>query len=371
MTQPLPFPAPAPDATVTATRRPFGTFTDGRLVEAVTLASPCGVEATIIAQGATLQSLLLPDSKGDRVDVVLGHDNVARYREHRDYMGATVGRIANRVARGRLVFDGEVYTLSRNDGAHALHGGEDGLDLRLWQVDAVESGPVGIARFTLTSPNGDQGLPGKLELRVTYELDATGQLTITHEAVSDRPTPVNLTHHSYWNLAGEGSAQGAMDHMLTITADHFLPVATGLIPTGERAPVEGTAFDFRRSANVGARVRDADDAQIVLGRGYDHSWIWEEGDGETLRHMATLADPLSGRAFALWSNQPALQAYSGNFLNGTVAGKSGKLYRQGDAVVLEPQRAPDCVNQPNLGSARLEPGETYRNIAQFRFGLLD
>lgn len=353
-------------AASSASRTDFGTLPDGRRVEAVTLRNSQGVEATLINLGATLQSLIMPDREGRREDVVLGYASLEGYLTRPEYFGATVGRFANRIAGGRFTLDGKVYQTPQNNNGNALHGGERGFDKVLWDIVAVRDGNVPSVQMRYVSPDGDQGYPGTLTVTATYSLNDANELRIEYEATTDRPTIVNITNHAYWNLAGEGAPAGAMGHVLTIPAQEFTPVDVGLIPTGELRKVEGTVFDFREPMPIGMRVRDATDQQIVYGRGYDHNFVVARSVSRELRLLARLEDPDSGRGFELWSNQPGLQFYSGNFLDATVIGKSGRAYRQGDAVVLEPQLFPDTPNQSHFGSARLNPGEAYRNVIVYR-----
>lgn len=346
-------------------RESFGRLADGREVELVTLANGGGVEARIITYGAAIQALLAPDRDGRLADVALGFASLEEYAADRAYVGSTVGRVANRIAKGRFVLDGEEYRTPVNNGENALHGGSEGFDKRLWRI--VEEGPGARVTMEMTSPHLDQGYPGTLAITATYALDEDGTLSVDYRAGTDRPTIVNLTNHAYWNLAGEGSAEGAMGHVLTIPAGHFLPTDAGSIPTGEFREVAGTPFDFRTPHIVGARVRDAADEQIVIGKGYDHNWVVDRKVADEPRLLARVEEPKSGRVLEVLSTQPGVQFYSGNFLDGSMRGKSGRLYRQGDALVLEPQMFPDTPNRPEFGSVRLEPGETYRNLILFRF----
>lgn len=349
-----------------AKRSTFGTLPDGRAVPAVTLSNGRGVSARIIAYGASLQSLVMPDRAGKRADVALGYADLADYLAKPQYFGATVGRFANRLARGRFVLDGKTYQTPVNNGVNALHGGTVGFDKVLWQVVEVQSGPTASVTLRYVSPDGDQGYPGTLTIDATYSLDEANALTIDYRATTDRPTIVNITNHNYWNLSGEGSAGGAMGTMVTIPADSYTPTDSGAIPTGGFTPVAGTVFDFRTPRAIGERVRTARDEQIVFGRGYDHNWVIGRKVTPTQHLMARAYDPASGRGFELWSTQPGLQFYSGNFLDGTTSGKSGHIYREGDAFVMEPQIFPDTPNQSRFGSARLAPGETYRNVMTYR-----
>lgn len=351
-----------------ATRAPFGTLPGGETVEAITLANARGMKVTVITYGASIQAVLVPDSNGDLADVALGHAQLGPYLLQPQYMGATVGRVANRIARGRFTLDGRACQIPANNGPNALHGGPHGFDKANWEV--IEPFPQpDAARVTLghVSPDGDQGFRGTLRITASYELTEDDALRVEYCAVTDRITLVNISNHSYWNLAGEGSSEGAMDHWLTIFAEHYLPTDAGAIPTGEIRPVAGTPFDFRAPVQIGARVRDADDEQIRIGRGYDHNWVVADTALAEPKLVARVLHPGSGRMMEVASNQPGLQFYSGNFLDATSSGKSGRLYRMGDALVLEPQMAPDTPNQPSFGSIRLDPGEVYRNIIIYRF----
>lgn len=349
-------------------REPFGEL-DGAPVEAFTLASDSGVQARIITYGASIQSVLAPDRYGALADVALGHATLSGYLERPQYIGSTVGRVANRIAGGRFSLDGTRYQAPINNGPNSLHGGALGFDKRNWAVLATEEGARASVTLGLVSPDGDQGYPGALTVTAAYWLDEHDALAVEYRATTDRTTIVNLSNHAYWNLAGEGSAEGAMGHLLTLFADEFLPTDATSIPTGEIRPVEGSAFDFRRPAAIGARVRDASDEQIRFGRGYDHNWVIARDVSKDPRPVARVEHPGSGRVMEIFSNQPGLQFYSGNFLDGTTEGKAGRLYRQGDALVLEPQQFPDTPNRPEFGSLRLEPGETYRNLIIFRFSV--
>jgi aldose 1-epimerase len=356
--------AASPAATVS--RAPFGTA-EGQAIEAITLGNAAGMKARIITYGASLQSLQVADRKGHFDDVVVGPAAMDTLLAKPQFMGATVGRVANRIAKGSFTLDGKAYQTPINDGANSLHGGPKGFDKAVWEVVSVASGPSASVTLRHVSPDGDMGYPGALTVFATYSLDEKNQLTIDYKATSDRPTVVNISNHAYWNLAGEGSPRGAMGQLLTIPADHYTPIDAGLIPTGEIRAVAGTVFDFRKPTAIGERVRDASDPQIVFGKGYDHNWVIARTLASSPRLLVRVEDPVSGRVMEMLSNQPGLQFYSGNFLDGTTIGKSGKAYRQGDAIVLEPQGFPDTVNQPAFGSARLDPGQTYHNIIQLRF----
>jgi aldose 1-epimerase len=356
----------SPALAAEASQSTFGTMPDGRSVPAVKLSNANGVETTVIALGATLQSVILPDRDGNKADVALGYDNLDDYLEQPQYFGSTVGRFANRLAGGRFQLDGKTWQTPINNGANALHGGTLGFDKVLWDVTSVKSGPTASVTLRYVSPDGDQGYPGTMTVDATYSLNDKNELTIEYVATSDRPTIANITNHAYWNLSGEGSANGAMGHVVTIPAESYLPTDAGAIPTGEFRPVAGTVFDFRKPTAVGDRVRDASDEQIRFGRGYDHNWVIGRKVTGDQHLMARVEDPVSGRGFELWSNQPGLQMYSGNFFDATSHGKSKKIYRMGDAIVMEPQIFPDSPNQKDFPSARLAPGETYRNVMTYR-----
>ena len=345
----------------------FGTLPDGQEVTAVTLRNARGSRVRILSYGASVHSVIVPDRDGRFVDVALGHATLEEYLEQPQFFGATVGRVANRIAGGRFVLDGHAFQIPANNGPNALHGGPMGFDKRNWTVVGTQAEPCPGVTLRLVSVDGDQGFPGTLDVTADYRLDEKDGLHVEYRATTDRPTVVNLSNHSYWNLAGEGSAEGAMGHVLSIFADHYLPTDPTSIPTGQIAPVAGTPFDFRRPTAIGARVREASEPQIRYGRGYDHNWVAARTVSEELRLLARALHPGSGRILEVHSNQPGLQFYSGNFLDGTSAGKSGRLYRMGDAFALEPQLFPDTPNRPEFGSARLDPGQVYRNVILFGF----
>lgn len=352
------------------TRKPFGQIPSGEAVEAITLTNTNGVSATIITYGATLQSLIGPDRAGQSADIALGFADAAAYASNASYFGASVGRFANRIGKGRFTLDGKAYQLAlNNNGVAALHGGVKGFDKVVWKVLDAKSGPTASVTFGYDSPDGEEGYPGALKATATYALDEQNNLTVTYRATTDKPTIVNLTNHALFNVAGEGSADGAMGNVLTIPADGYTPVDSELIPTGAITPVTGTAFDFRTPMAVGARIRDARDPQMVIGRGYDHNYVLNGKSGGALRLAARLADPRSGRVLEVLSGQPGLQFYAGNFIDGTMVGKSGKIYRQGDGIALEPQLFPDAPNKPQFASARLDPGQTYSNTMVFRLSI--
>lgn len=353
-----------------AHRESFGRLNDGTSVDAITLTNSHGIRARILAYGATLQMLEAPDRQGHIADVALGYDTLADYENHPNYFGATIGRFANRIGMARFTLDGKVYALSKNDQANTLHGGTQGFDKRVWQVLAVASGPTASVKFGLQSPAGDQGYPGTLQVEVTYSLDEAGALGIEYRATTDAPTVVNLTNHSLFNLAGEGGSDDVLTHRLTIPASRYTPVDAGLIPTGELRAVAGTPFDFVRGRRIADGIRDGRDAQIVAGRGIDHNYALDAGQTSDMKLAARLEYPKSGRVLEVWSTEPGLQVYTGNFLNGTLVGKRGHLYRMGDGIALEPQKFPNAPNEPRFLSARLDPGATYLHRMLFKLKTL-
>ncbi|WP_279481659.1 galactose mutarotase [Aureimonas sp. SK2] len=345
-------------------RRTFGALPDGRAVEIVHLRAQ-GIEARVLTYGATLQALLVPDREGRVDDIVLGHDDLDGYVAARSFYGATIGRYANRIAGGTFSIDGERFQVPANDGPNALHGGPDGFDRQLWEIAGTGEGAEPFVRLSRTSPDGECGFPGRLDVDVTYRVRA-GELEIAFEARTDRSTVVNLTNHAFFNLGGTERLTDILGHELTIEADEFLSVGEGAIPVGGPADVAGTAFDFREATPVGTRVRAAEE-QIRQGRGYDHNWCLRGAAGGKPRLAATLRHPSNGRVMELLTDQSGVQFYSGNFLDGTSVGKNGLTYRMGDALCLEPQLYPDTPNRPDFPSARLDPGATYRHRSLYRF----
>jgi len=352
-----------------AKREDAGKLKDGTTIEAITLSNAHGVSARVLSYGATLQSLKGPDRNGKIADVVLGYDDAAAYESRPNFFGVTVGRYANRIAGGKFTIDGKTYQLPLNDKTNSLHGGGKGFDKQVWRVVSVNSGPSASVVFALTSPDGDSGYPGKLDVKVTYSLDDAGALTISFDAATDKPTIVNMTNHAIFNLAGEGSPTGAMGHLLTIPAKAFTPVDSKLIPTGELRPVEGTVFDFRKARLIGQDLRDGREEQIRFGLGYDHNFALDKGVTATPQLAARLEDPASGRVLEVLTTEPGVQFYTGNFLDGTFYGKSGHLYRQGDGIALEPQKFPDAPNKPGFVSARVDPGKPYRHVMVYRLSV--
>lgn len=347
------------------TQYEFGYLPSGEAATIVSLASASGIETRLLSYGAAIQSVTVPDRHGDVAEVTYGHDNLADYLAHPQYAGSTVGRVANRIAGARFVLDGRTFPLAANDGANALHGGARGFDKVNWRIAQQGEDYVTFAR---TSEDGEEGYPGTLEVAATYRLQGN-RLSVEYSATTDAPTVVNLSNHAYWNLAGVGSGRSAMRHRLTIAADAYLPVGDDLIPGGERHPVSGSAFDFRDPAVIGDRVRDGAEDQLRPGRGFDHNWVLHACMPDQCRPVAWLDDPCSGRTMTIDTNQPGLQFYSGNFLDGSVPGHGGRLARMGDFIALEPQAFPDTANQPAFGSIRLDPGSRYCNVIGWTFGI--
>lgn len=357
---------PSAALAVEASQESAGKLADGTQISAITLKAGNGVSARILTYGATLQSLVAPDRHGELRDVTLGYDKLEDYVAHPNYFGVTVGRYANRLAGGSFTIDGKAFSVPQNDGTNSLHGGGKGFDKQAWQVVSVKSGVVASVVLAHVSPDGDSGYPGKLATTVTYSLDESGALTIVFEAKTDKPTVVNMTNHAIFNMAGEGAPGGAMDQLLTIPATAYTPVDEKLIPTGELRAVEGSVFDFRRPRRVADGLRDGRDSQIVVGRGYDHNFALDKGHTAKPELAARLEDPASGRVLEVLTTEPGVQFYSGNFLDGTLIGKQGHLYRMGDGIALEPQKFPDAPNQPAFVSARVDPGKPYRHTMIYR-----
>jgi len=340
-------------------------------VEAVVLTNSQGASARVIAYGASLQALSMPDRNGDMADVVLSHPDMEGFVSTPQYFGVTAGRYANRIAGGRFSLDGKQYQLPINNGANSLHGGTRGLDKVLWEISAVSSGGDETSvTLSYVSPDGDQGYPGELTTEVTYALTEDNKLFMRYQATTTKPTVVNLTNHTYFNLAGANSGQSILNHFLEIDADHFLPTDVGAIPTGELRSVADTPFDFRSPRTIGERITDGTNEQLLIGRGYDHNYVLNSGVSEQPQLAARLSNHYSGRVLELWTTEPGVQFYSGNFLDASVVGKNDQIYRQSSALCLEPQHFPDSPNQPDFPSTRLDPGEVYRQTSFFRFSTI-
>lgn len=344
-------------------RRDFGTLPDGRPVHEYTLRRG-GLSLSAITFGGIVTRLMVPGRDGRQDNVVLGFDRLADYVERNPHFGTIVGRYGNRIAQGRFVLDGQVHQLPRNDGENCLHGGPGSFGTRLWQAEPAADGSAALL-LRYTSDDGEEGFPGRLQVAVRYTLGEDASWRIDYEATTDRPTVVNLTHHAYFNLAGGGSA---LQHRLMLAASRYNEVGPGLIPT-RVAGVEGTPFDFRTPAPIEARIREGH-PQLALGRGYDHNWWLDAPADGSLRTAARLEDPASGRAMTVETTEPAIQFYSGNFLDGTLLGSGGRLYRQGDGLCLETQHSPDSPNRPEWPSTVLRPGEVWQSSTVHRFSLV-
>ncbi|MFD5723904.1 aldose epimerase family protein [Streptomyces sp. NPDC127036] len=343
----------------------FGRLADGTKVHRWSLENG-GTRLKVLSYGGIVQSLEIPDRHGRYRNVVLGFAGLDDYVAKSPYFGALIGRYGNRIAKGRFTLDGTTHQLSVNDGVNSLHGGAQGFDKRIWDVAGFTSGTdVGLV-LRYTSADGEMGYPGTLRTKVTYTLNRHGDWRVDYEATTDRATVVNLTSHVYWNLAGEGSGS-IYDHELEIAAARYTPVDAGLIPTGELARVGGTPFDFRRAKTVGEDIR-VGHQQLLYGQGIDHNWVLDKGISARPEHIATLRDPSSGRTLRISTTEPGLQFYSGNFLDGTLLGTGGRIYRQGDALCLETQHFPDSPNHPSFPSTVLRPGRTYRTSTVHTFG---
>ena len=354
----------------TARREPFGKLPDGTPIESIVLTGANGVSARIMTLGATLQALNAPDRAGHIADVTLGYDDAASYVTHPNYWGQTIGRYANRIANGRFKLDGKTYQLAQNDKTNSLHGGTVGFDKHVWQiVEVSDVGGVAKVALRLVSPAGDQGYPGTLTVTTTYTLDDHGSLTIDFDASTDAPTIVNLTNHALFNMAGEGSPGGALSNRLMVVAHRYTPVSQLLIPTGELRPVAGSPFDLTSGRILDEVVRDGRDPQIVIGHGIDHNYVLDAGKTAEPKLAARLEDPASGRVLEVLTDQPGIQVYTGNFLDGTLVGKKRHVYRMGDGIALEPQLFPDTPNQPAFGSARVNPGKPYHHRMIYRLSV--
>lgn len=338
----------------------FGRLADGTAVDIYSLTNKSGIEARVMTYGATLVSLRLPDRNGAFADVLLGFDDLAGYLGTHPYFGVIVGRYANRIAKGRFTLDGAEYTLAQNNNGNSLHGGTKGFDKVLWKAEPVKAADSAGLKLTYVSKDMEEGYPGNLSVTVVYMLTNADELRIDYEAVTDKKTPVNLTNHAYWNFKGEGNGD-ILGHVLRLEADRYTAVdsAANLIPTGEIADVAGTSLDFTSPHAIGERIA------LVEG-GYDHNFVLRSGGG-TLALAARVEEPGSGRSMEIFTDQPAIQLYSGNFLDGTVVGKGGQAYGKHFGFCLETQHFPDSPNHPDFPSTILEPGEIYRTVTVHKF----
>lgn len=355
-------------AAESASPKSFGRLPDGRETQLYTLRNANGFQVEITNYGGTIVRLLAPDRDGRLADVTLGFDSIEPYPKQSPYFGALIGRVGNRIAQSRFTLDGKTYTLARNNTPGGigctLHGGLVGFDKVIWDAEQATRDGQPALRLRYTSKDGEEGFPGKLAVEVVYSLTPDNGLRIDYSATTDRATPVNLTNHAYFNLAGEGSGT-ILDHVLTVKAKRYTPVDAGLIPTGEIAPVADTPFDFTTPHAIGERV-NAKHEQLRFGGGYDHNFALDSQDG-SLALAAEVYEPKSGRRMEVLTTEPGLQFYSGNFLDGTLTGKSGRRYVHRGAFCLETQHYPDSINQPAFPSTVLRPGETYRSTTVYRF----
>jgi aldose 1-epimerase len=347
---------------------PFGMLPDGRQAMLFTLVNGNGMEVRLTDFGGIVTHLFVPDRHGNRGDVVLGYDSLEPYLQASPYFGALIGRYGNRIARGRFTLDGQTYQLSVNDGENHLHGGEAGFDKRRWNSDVFRTAHSAGVTLARRSADGEQGYPGNVDVVVSYELCATNELVISYHAVTDRATPVNLTHHGYFNLAGDGeTGADILGHELMIDADAYTPVDAGLIPDGTLASVAGTPFDFRAPRPIGACI-DEHDEQLACGKGYDHNFVLTHDAASGVRPAVRVRDPHSGRVLELFSTEPGMQFYSGNFLDGSLGGK-GRRFGHRSGFCIEPQHFPDSPNQPAFPNTILRPGEQYRSVSRYVFSV--
>ncbi|MFE6067382.1 aldose epimerase family protein [Streptomyces sp. NPDC056525] len=343
----------------------FGTLSDGTRVHRWTVAAG-GTRLRVLSYGGIVQALEVPDRRGRYANVSLGFDNLEDYVAGSPYFGAVIGRYGNRIACGAFTLDGSTYRLPVNDDPNSLHGGDKGFDKRVWDVEPYAQGRDTGLTLRYVSADGEMGYPGTLRIRVDYVLTPRGDFRIDYRATTDRATVVNLTNHTYFNLAGEGSGS-ILDHTLRIAASRYTPVDSTLIPTGELARVAHTPFDFRSGKPMGRDIREAHQ-QVLFGRGYDHNFVLDKGLTDTPQHAVTVTEPVLGRVMEIATTEPGVQFYSGNFLDAALAGTSGKVYRQGDGFCLETQHFPDSPNQPSFPSTVLRPGRTYRSTTVHSFG---
>lgn len=342
----------------------FGKTKDGEPVDRYVLTNANGMEAAITNYGGIVVSLKVPDRSGKLADVVLGFDSLDGYLGNEPYFGALIGRYGNRIANGRYTLDGHEYHLAQNDGKNSLHGGLKGFDKRVWSAKDASANGVPAVQLNYLSADGEEGYPGNLTVTVTYTLTTQNELRIDYSATTDKDTVLNLTNHSYFNLAGEGHGD-ILSHLVTINADRFTPVDGTLIPTGELQSVAGTPLDFRTPTTIGARI-DADNEQTKLGRGYDHNFVLNRTGGG-LYTAARVVEASSGRVMEVLTTQPGLQFYTGNFLDGTIHGKGGKMYGRRSAFCMETQHFPDSPNQPQFPSVVLKPGRRFTSTTVYRF----
>ncbi|MBN1154441.1 galactose mutarotase [candidate division KSB1 bacterium] len=349
-------------------KQPFGVTNENVAVDLYTLTNNNGMTVKITNYGGIVTSIIVPDEDGNLSDVVLGHDNVEAYVKVNPYFGCIVGRYGNRIAKGKFKLNNKTFTLATNDGPNHLHGGLKGFDKVVWTAQEVKTDSTVGLELSYLSEDGEEGYPGNLTVKVIYTLTNDNTLQIDYEATTDQPTIVNLTNHSYFNLKDAG-ATPILDHELMLDADYITPVDKTLIPTGELRPVSGTPFDFTTSTPIGARI-DAEDQQIKFGLGYDHNFVINGADG-TLKLVGKLTEPTTGRVMEVYTTEPGIQFYSGNFLDGTITGKNGTVYKHRHGLCLETQHFPDSPNQPKFSSTVLNPGELYKTTTVYKFMLVE
>jgi aldose 1-epimerase len=349
------------------TKKSFGKTPDGQPVDLYVLTAKGGAEASITNYGGAVVSLKAPDRNGKLADVVLGYDNAEGYVNDKSFFGALVGRYGNRIGHAQFALDGKTYTLAKNNGENSLHGGIKGFNKAVWTAKIIPAKDGQSLELSYLSKDGEEGFPGNLKVSVIYTLTESNALRITYSATSDKKTVVNLTNHSYFNLAGQGSGE-ILGHLLVIQADKFTPVDAGLIPTGEFRDVAGTPFDFRKELAIGARI-DQDEEQLKLGGGYDHNFVLQRSNDPEESLAARVLEPVSGRILEVWTTEPGVQFYTGNFLDGKTIGKGGVAYPRRSAFCLETQHFPDSPNQPKFPSVVLNPGERYHTITTYKFSV--
>ena len=345
-------------------KQSFGKTTDGHPIDRYTLRNDHGMEADIITRGAIVTRLMVPDRTGTPGDVVLGFDTLEGYLKENPYFGAIVGRYGNRIAKGRFTLNGKTYMLATNNGPNSLHGGLKGFDKQVWTARPVTSADGQALELTYVSKDGEEGYPGTLTATVTYTLTNDNALRIQYDITSDKDTVANITNHSYFNLAGQGTGD-ILSHEIMINADRFTPVDATLIPTGELRPVAGTPLDFRKATTIGSRIT-ATDEQVRFGKGYDHNFVLN-GEPGTLRQAVRVSEKTSGRVMEVYTTEPGVQFYTGNFLDGSLKGKGGKVYAFRNGFCLETQHFPNSPNTPSFPSTVIKPGEHYKSQTEYRF----
>ncbi len=351
---------------VTVSRAPFGVLPSGDSVHVFTMTNANGVELRALDYGGLVISLKTPDKTGALGDIVLGYDNIDGYLKSTPYFGAIVGRYGNRIAKGKFTIDAKAYSLPVNNGVNSLHGGLKGFDKVMWTAESSQDSTGAHVVFSYVSKDGEEGYPGTLTARVTYTLTNANEFAIEYHATTDKATPINLTQHSYFNLAGRGDV---LAHQLSLNADAYTPVDSTLIPTGVLQPVAGTPFDFRQPVAIGAHINDAD-AQLTIAGGYDHNFVINRAAGDTsIVHAARVVEPNSGRTLDVATTEPGIQLYTGNFLDGTITGKGGQVYQRRNGFCLETQHFPNSPNQPSFPSTILMPGATYHTRTVYTFGV--